>query len=73
LQERRKFGPLGWNASHSFNASDFECSSSTLHMFLSAAPAPAASMASPEQQQRGGGIPWEALEYVIGDVVYGGR
>jgi hypothetical protein len=57
LQERRKFGPLGWNICYEFNASDLECSSSTLRMFLGAAEA----------------IPWEALEYVIGQVNYGGR
>lgn len=57
VQERRKFGPLGWNIRYEFNASDLECSSSTLKMFLT------------EQAQ----IPWAALEYVIGQVNYGGR
>jgi dynein heavy chain len=57
LQERRKFGPLGWNICYEFNASDLECSSSTLRMFLGEAEV----------------IPWEALEYVIGQVNYGGR
>lgn len=57
LQERRKFGSLGWNIRYEFNASDLECSSSTLNMFLSG-------------QET---IPWCALEYVIGQVNYGGR
>lgn len=56
-QERRKFGSLGFNIRYEFNASDLECSSSTLNMFLSSQDA----------------IPWEALEYVIGQVNYGGR
>ncbi len=57
IQERRKFGPLGWNIRYEFNASDLECSSSTLRMFLSESDA----------------IPWDALEYVIGQINYGGR
>lgn len=57
MQERRKFGSLGFNIRYEFNASDLECSSSTLNMFLSSQDA----------------IPWEALEYVIGQVNYGGR
>lgn len=56
-QERRKFGSLGFNIRYEFNASDLECSSSTLNMFLSSQDA----------------TPWEALEYVIGQVNYGGR
>jgi len=57
LQERRKFGSIGWNIRYEFNTSDLECSSSTLNMFL----------ASQDT------IPWEALEFVIGHVNYGGR
>ncbi len=56
-QERRKFGPLGWNIRYEFNQSDLECSMMTLRMFLT------------EQAN----IPWPALEYVVGQINYGGR
>ncbi|MEW5314022.1 MAG: hypothetical protein WDW38_005550 [Sanguina aurantia] len=59
VQERRKFGPLGWNIRYEFNTSDLECSLATLQMFLT--------------EQQGGVIPWPALEYVIGQINYGGR
>ena len=57
IQERRKYGPLGWNKSYGFNNSDFECSMQTLRMFLD------------EQEE----IPWQALAYVVGQINYGGR
>ena len=57
IQERRKFGPLGWNIRYEFNASDIECSMLTLKMFL-------------EEQDE---IPWAALVYVTGQINYGGR
>ena len=57
IQERRKFGPLGWNIRYEFNASDIECSMLTLKMFL-------------EEQEV---IPWAALVYVTGQINYGGR
>lgn len=57
IQERRKFGPLGWNVRYEFNSSDLEVSQSWLRMFLEEQPV----------------IPWESLRYVIGEVNYGGR
>lgn len=33
LQERKKFGPLGWNILYEFNDSDRECALGTLSMY----------------------------------------
>jgi dynein heavy chain len=57
IQERLKFGPLGWNVAYAFNNSDLECSMSTLKMFL-------------DEQDT---VPWESLLFVTGEINYGGR
>jgi len=57
LQERRKFGPLGFNVAYEFNDSDLETSIAVLKMFLVEQP----------------DIPWDALRYVTGQINYGGR
>lgn len=33
IQERKKFGPLGWNITYEFNNSDRECAMMNLQMF----------------------------------------
>eukprot|EP00931_Biecheleriopsis_adriatica_P047279 TRINITY_DN27231_c0_g1_i1.p1 TRINITY_DN27231_c0_g1~~TRINITY_DN27231_c0_g1_i1.p1 ORF type:complete len:845 (-),score=153.28 TRINITY_DN27231_c0_g1_i1:29-2395(-) len=57
IQERRKFGPLGWNIRYEFNDSDLDTSTTITHNML----------------ELDGPIPWDTLLFVIGHINYGGR
>lgn len=57
IQERKKFGPLGWNIKYEFNDSDLETSKTVVKMLLS----------------EGETIPWDAMLFVTGNINYGGR
>mmetsp|Transcript_4972 Transcript_4972/g.18687 ORF Transcript_4972/g.18687 Transcript_4972/m.18687 type:complete len:4187 (-) Transcript_4972:2731-15291(-) len=62
LQERRKFGSLGWNVNYDWNSSDLEASLKSLELY------------SPSQRSTvNANIPWDALRYVISVIHYGGR
>ena len=62
IQERRKFGKIGWNVKYAFNESDFRISFRLISMYLTKA-----------KENEGEGIPWETLRYLIGEAMYGGR
>ncbi|XP_072367150.1 dynein axonemal heavy chain 10 isoform X2 [Scyliorhinus torazame] len=62
VQERRKYGKIGWNVPYDFNESDFLVCMEILNTYLTKA-----------FQQNDTKIPWGSLKYLIGEVMYGGR
>jgi len=62
VQERRKYGKLGWNVAYDFNNSDFDVSRRLLGMYLTKA-----------HDNNDENIPWGSLRYLIGEAMYGGR
>ena len=62
LQERRKYGKIGWNVNYDFNESDFNISRKLMCLYLTK------SWEDGEES-----LPWGSLKYLIGDAMYGGR
>ncbi len=57
VQERKKFGPLGWKIHYEFNDSDLDSSL----LFLK------------DMLEVHSEVPWDSLRYIIGELTYGGR
>ena len=57
VEERRHYGPIGWNQQYEFNISDLNVSAKHLHSFLAG----------------GQPVDWRALTYLTADCNYGGR
>ncbi|GAB0094127.1 Dynein heavy chain [Sergentomyia squamirostris] len=62
MQERCKYGKIGWNIPYEFNDTDFSISLQILCLYL--------TKAITSRQSR---ISWDVLKCLIGDIVYGGR
>eukprot|EP00656_Telonema_subtile_P031897 TRINITY_DN3494_c0_g1_i5.p1 TRINITY_DN3494_c0_g1~~TRINITY_DN3494_c0_g1_i5.p1 ORF type:complete len:513 (+),score=163.03 TRINITY_DN3494_c0_g1_i5:92-1630(+) len=64
VQERRKYGRIGWNVPYDFNESDFRVSMIIESTYLEKAF---------YRDGQDGPIPWSTMRYLIGEAMYGGR
>ncbi|GFR46074.1 hypothetical protein Agub_g7539 [Astrephomene gubernaculifera] len=61
VQERRRYGPIGWNVPYGFDDGDLRISARQMRMYVMDCTA------------RGNPLPYAALRYAIGECNYGGR
>lgn len=55
IQERKKYGKIGWNVNYAFNQSDFDISFELIELYLQK------SFDTADEN-----LPWETLRYLIG-------
>lgn len=62
IQERKKYGKIGWNVTYDFNDSDFRISWRLINLYL-----------NKSHEMNDENLPWDTLRYLIGEAMYGGR
>ena len=62
VQERRKYGKLGWNVPYDFNETDMRISMTLINTYL-----------TKSHNNGDDSMPWDTLRYLIGEAMYGGR
>jgi len=61
VQERKKFGPLGWNIPYEFNQNDLEASAFYMRAHMT------------DVELRKDKVSWEAVRYMVCEIQYGGK